>query len=335
MSCAAAYNRTVLSKLSWMGRQLRRCEDLQSINVWANSMHLVKNLLITPATKKRHEPHVSNVSQVIPGQSSFSQSTAPCYYSKYPPGFLPKDDFVVHQKTQNDQHILKTGLHTTSVSKKNLHNERLKTSNTLHIGTPMRSSQPFKRKLSLTIANIPVITCAPKWSAIIDKSPNVNVSYLPKITSCQSISPSINLSIPPAAKARGAIKPVPKIKQKTILPDFAAKWSKLYDDIKEPSPHSQSSPLTRNSNMSTSSLVACRMQTNPGAALKQPSPTSSKEKLKCSKITLHEFQDDQDQKSITWFKDVQSESICTQSNIDKAKVGWADFMTWKNKYRRH
>jgi len=44
-SATASFNATIISKLSWMSRQLRRINDVNALMNWVNAMHSVKALL--------------------------------------------------------------------------------------------------------------------------------------------------------------------------------------------------------------------------------------------------------------------------------------------------
>ena len=46
MTSARAFNTTIYSKLTWMGRRLRDMNDHQSLMTWVNAIHHVKSLLI-------------------------------------------------------------------------------------------------------------------------------------------------------------------------------------------------------------------------------------------------------------------------------------------------
>ena len=313
MSCSASYNRSVLSKLSWMSRQLRQYEDLQSIQLWANSMHLVKNLLIMPVTPEKkylNASHVSSRNETSSDRSSPSTyPNMPCNYSTCPPGFLPHEASTFHHKSRKDEHFLKTGLYTTSVSRSNLNKERCQQLNKWPLGSKARSSNSSKRISSLSVNHLPAITCASKLSAIIDESRSINISYPPRVTTCHTISPPLQVSFYPAVnctKAQASTKPVFKIKQHTVFPDFAAKWSKLSADFKEPLPSSHCSTFSGDCNISPSNLQDCNM-------------------LKLSKNAEH---------SSPPVKDLL-ESISKQNNVDKGKIGWKDLITWKKKYRLH
>ena len=126
MSGVKSYNLSVLSKLSWMSRQLRSYEDMQSIQLWANSMHLVKNLLITSSVENTVFPsHETNSWETISGLSSPSPtSNTPRSKLNCPTGLSTTYAYVCQRGSQKHQEFLKTGLHTTSVSHNNLRCER-------------------------------------------------------------------------------------------------------------------------------------------------------------------------------------------------------------------
>ena len=196
MSCVASYNRSILSKLSWMSRQLRRYDDLQSIQFWANSMHLVKNLLILPQTPANTLPATqsSKWTETFSGQtysSPLSRNT-PNGKSNCPPGFSPADVLDFQCGSQNNEVFLKTGLNTPADSH-NERSERFQQRLKVPIGTPINT---LKVPPTLSINHLPAIKITPTL-LIKDISQKVNVSYHPVSTSCRSISPPLNHCISP------------------------------------------------------------------------------------------------------------------------------------------
>ena len=45
MSATVIFNSTIISKLSWMSRQLRKIDDVNALANWVNMMHSIKALL--------------------------------------------------------------------------------------------------------------------------------------------------------------------------------------------------------------------------------------------------------------------------------------------------
>ena len=81
---ARAFNATIFSKLTWMGRQLRHTDN-QSLMSWVNAIHHVKSLLILIPSADAIQPPTY--------QPSTTQSTShipwqpPLINCVYPPGF--------------------------------------------------------------------------------------------------------------------------------------------------------------------------------------------------------------------------------------------------------
>ena len=266
MSCARSYNRSILSKLSWMSRQLRRYDDLQSIQLWANSMHLVKNLLITPTTPENsvHVPQNSTWNETISAVSSPSLLTStPRNYSNSPPGFSPTDGIVYDHGSRKWKQSLKTGLHTTPVSHKNLGKERSEPQlNNCPLKSTFGPSNSSTTQPSLSVMHQLAINYAPVQSAM-DKSKNDSLSHPPITTTCgRSISPALNLCYPPV----GNVTRTPTVKKsqclnKELIPQWTQcskckKWrvvmSKLGQTLK-PSPS-----WTCAQNSSNSSYNSCK-----------------------------------------------------------------------------
>ena len=96
-----------------MSRQLHRYEDFESIKLCANSMHVVKNILLTPHSPEHcvFRLNKCNSWEVISDQSSpLAPTNTPHSNLNGPPGFSSNDEFVCQRGTQKYQQFLKTGL---------------------------------------------------------------------------------------------------------------------------------------------------------------------------------------------------------------------------------
>lgn len=198
MSCTTSFNRSVLSKLSWMSRQLRRYEELQSIHLWANSMHLVKNLLILPETPDNSAPasHVSNWKDTISGMYSPSSFTvSPRNNANCPPGFTPTDILASQPGSQINKHFIKTGFHN-SVTHNKQRSGRFQPLARTSLGTTTTWSSNSSIRPSLSICHLPAINFAPTISSY-NKSDNMSLSHLPISNFCFSIDSAMDVSFSP------------------------------------------------------------------------------------------------------------------------------------------
>ena len=83
MSSARAFNATIFSKLTWMGRQLRHMDN-QSLKSWVNAIHHGKTLLIPIPTNDAIQPQTYQPSTTL--RTSHLPWRPPLINCEYPPG---------------------------------------------------------------------------------------------------------------------------------------------------------------------------------------------------------------------------------------------------------
>ena len=96
MSTAASFNATIISKLSWMSRQLRKIDDVSALVNWVNTMHSVKALLFPLSSGLYcHGTPNHETSQIA------SPTSLPSLYSSPTADPLPSAaDHVPHKRPQ-------------------------------------------------------------------------------------------------------------------------------------------------------------------------------------------------------------------------------------------
>ena len=184
-----------------MSRQLCRYDDLQSIQFWANSMHVVKNLLITPETSESSVPAMQNSkwTETFTGQTFRSPISGNTLNEKSncPPGFSPPDLLAFQRGSQSNKLFLKTGLHTP-VDAVDSHNRRKEYFQQGRKEPLKKSINSLKVPPTLSVTHLPVIKITPTLLTK-DTSQKDKVSLHPVPTSCRSISPPLNQRILPYA----------------------------------------------------------------------------------------------------------------------------------------
>ena len=123
------------------------------------------------------------------------------------------------------------------------------------------------------------------------------------------------------------------VKEQPIPRQLIVKRRMVYPHLKKHLPSNKSSPFTKNSNLSISRLKPCGTKFDRSGAVKPTSSPPVKDKPRLPKGTLPITREDKDPQPLPFDKAFHLELTHMQSDPEKIKKAWADYLNW-NKIRR-